>query len=332
MSRALLGALAVLTAACGAVPADPASRPRPGASALPAASAAGPVVTPLRSSADLARENVARSEAAWAARSTTDLAALYSKDAAIFSWGPGGERRETTAEMVRGLSGFWDGLATVKMRTTRVVAEGDVALAEWVVIGRTKEGLSIGVPGASLMTFDKDGLVIREKLYLDEQTTAMQLGDKTARGRPPAAEPGATEWLVARGAEKEEANAAVALRFYESLASKRGLDAVLAESALYRDLARPEDVVGRSAIADDFARFGSAFPDLRFETTRVIAAKSHVVVEGAWSGTMTGALGSLVPTKKHGSVHFLDVLEIENDQVVRLTSYSNGAELAGAFF
>jgi steroid delta-isomerase-like uncharacterized protein len=162
----------------------------------------------------------------------------------------------------------------------------------------------------------------------------MQLGDKSARGRPPAAEPGATEWRVAGDRDGGKAMAAIAVRFYESIGSKDApaLDRFLNDGAVYRDLARPEDVVGRGAITDDFARFGSAFPDLRFEVSRVIASGKHVLVEGAWSGTMTGALGSLVPTNRRGSVHFLDVLEIEDGKVVRLTSYSNGAELAAAFF
>ncbi len=328
--------VAVLALATGCGGSSAPLAPPPDRALAPAAttSASAPAGPASAAALEHVRQNVTRSEAAWVARSPRDLQILYTPDASIVSFGAEGRRAETPEEMVRGLSGFWSDLAEVRMRTARVVTAGDVAAVEWVVAGSTREGRVLGVPGLSLMWFGADGLVRKEHLFIDEQTTAMQLGDPGARGRPPLGLPAATTFLAASGATAERASTDLAKAFYRSLADKDvdALAGLLADEAVYRDLARPDDVVGRENIARDFRQLVAAFPDLAVDPTDVVATPSHVVVAGTWSGTMTGALGGLASTNRRGDVHFADVLEIAGGKIVRLTSYTNGAELAAAFF
>ncbi len=281
----------------------------------------------------LIRKNVALAESAWATKSTEALAALYTPDAVFVTWGGDGRRQETTAEMVRGLAGFWGGMAAVKMTTTRVVHAGDLAVAEWVVSGTTAERSRVGVAGVSLMWFAPSGLVTREHLYMDEQTVGMQLGEAGIVARPPIVAPTATRWVDA-SADASGDTAAVELAKTLYVALQRRDDARLAElfapDAVHIDFSRPDDARGSAAIRAAFAALADAFPDRTITMARAHAGQGHVVVEGLWAGTMTGRLGAAEPTGRGAEVHFVDVLEIEGGVIARLTTYANGVELARA--
>ena len=331
MSRALACLLAA-TVGCGGAPVEPFGTERAVASSAvtkPSAAAEAGSPAPL----ERVRRNVARSEAAWVARNPRDLLALYTIDASIVSFGAEGQRVERPEEMVRGMTGFFRGLSEARMRTARVVTADDVATVEWVMIGTTREGRVLGVPALSVMWFDAAGLVVREHVFVDEQTTAMQLGDPGARGRPPVALPSSTVWAPSAGLGDEIA-VEIARSFYRALGDKdiQALGQLFADRSTYRDMSRPEDVTGREAIERDFQGFASAFPDLSVELEVVVGASGHAAVTGTWSGTMTGTLGAVASTNKRGAVHFADVFEIVDGRIASLTSYTNGAELAYAFF
>ncbi len=318
--------------------ADPAGQPAATDAAqaeAPPAATSEPAAAPKRPLAELVKESVAASEAAWAAKDVKKLETLYTKDASFVTWGLSGPKEQKGAEMIQGLDGFWKSLAEVKMKTSRAIHVGDLVVGEWVVTGTTADKKQLGVSGVSLMWYGEDGKVKREQLYMDEQTVGMQMGEKSLRGRTPAqAQPAAsTEWVTAGGSPDEQKNVEAVKALYATLEKKdtKAFEAALADDAVFADLARPEDVKGKAKIKDDFAKFTKAFPDLKLEAKQVVGAGKYVVVEGSWTGTMEGQLGPLKPTKKKGSLHFVDVFELKDGKVAKLTTYSNGAEFAATF-
>ncbi|NUO52893.1 MAG: nuclear transport factor 2 family protein [Polyangiaceae bacterium] len=301
--------------------------------ASPPVATAEPVAAPKRPLAELIKENVAGSEAAWGAKDIKKLGALYTQDAGFATWGMTGAKEEKGPEMLKGLEGFWAALAEVKLKTGRVIQSNDLAISEWVVTATTQDKKTLGVSGVSLMWFADDGRVKREQLYMDEQTTGMQMGEKSLRGRAPISAPASTEWVTVGNTADEKKNVETIKALYGALDKKdtKAFEGMLADDAVFSDMARPEDVKGKAKIKDDFGKFSKAFPDLKLETKQVIGAGKYVVVEGSWTGTMQGQLGPLKASKKNGTIHFVDVFELKDGKVAKLTTYSNGAEFAGAF-
>lgn len=294
---------------------------------------AEPVAAPKRPLAELIKENVTGSEAAWGSKDIKKLGALYTPDAAFATWGMTGAKEEKGPEMLKGLEGFWAALAEVKLKTGRVIQSNDLAISEWVVTATTQDKKTLGVSGVSLMWFADDGRVKREHLYMDEQTTGMQMGETSLRGRAPMQAPASTEWIAASDSADEKKNVEAVKALYGALDKKdiKAFEGMFADDAVFSDMARPEDVKGKAKIKDDFGKFSKAFPELKLETKQVIGAGKYVVVEGSWTGTMQGQLGTLKASKKSGTIHFVDVFELKDGKVAKLTTYSNGAEFAGAF-
>jgi steroid delta-isomerase-like uncharacterized protein len=314
-------------------PADQPAATQAAQAASPPVASAEPVAATKRPLAELIKQNVLDSEAAWAAKDIKKLAATYTEDADFATWSTKGAQLQKGPEMLKGLEGFWGALSEVKLKSSRVTQSGDIAVSEWVVTGTTQDKKTLGVAGVSLMWFAENGLVKREQLYMDEHTTGMQMGDKSLRGRAPAQAPASTEWIAATNSPDEKKNVETIKALYGTLGKKddKAFEAMLADDAVLSDMARPEDVKGKAKIKDDFFKFSKAFPDLELETKQVIGAGKYVVVEGSWTGTMEGQLGQLKASKKKGTIHFVDIFELRDGKVVKLTSYSNGAEFAGAF-
>jgi ketosteroid isomerase-like protein/predicted ester cyclase len=325
MRRAPWVALAIALLGCGAEAPRPDDPP---IATAPSSATAAPESEPSALE-PLIRKNVALAESAWATKSTEALAALYTPDAVFVTRGADGARQETTSEMVRGLAGFWRGMSAVKMATTRVIHAGDLAAAEWVVSGTTVGRDRVGVAGVSLMWFGPNGLVTREHLYMDEQTVGMQLGEKGIVGRAPISAPTETRWV---GGAEDGASLGVAKALYAALEKNETaeLGALFDKDAMHVDWSRADDARGPYPIADGFARIHAAFPDRTFTITRALSTRGHVVIEGAWSGSMKGALGTAPPTGRVATVHFVDIFEMAGSTITRLTTYANGVELAAA--
>jgi steroid delta-isomerase-like uncharacterized protein len=313
--------------------APPAATDAAPAESPPAASAAPAQPPPKRPMAELIKESTNAAEAAWAAKDMKKLLALYAPDAKLVSFGQAGTKEVGISTMQQELEGLWKGMSEVKLKSARVFQSGSVAVVEWVVAGKTTDAKPIGLAGVSVMTFADDGKIQREHLYMDDQTIGMQMGAKGLKGRQPVALPAATEWLTAGTADADKKSLDAAKALYAAIDKRdmKTFESAMTDDAVFMDLARPEDIKGKAKVKADLGNFIKAFPDLKLEPKQEIAAGKYVVVEGTWTGTMKGQLGPLKASNKSGTVHFVDVLEIKDGKVAKITTYANSAEFAAAF-
>jgi steroid delta-isomerase-like uncharacterized protein len=93
------------------------------------------------------------------------------------------------------------------------------------------------------------------------------------------------------------------------------LSAFYTEEATLLDPFYPEPLVGQSAIAQDAADLASAFPDVTFRPTMVIANGATVVVEVLISGTNTGPAqlpaGPIPPTNRRVEFSAAGVFDLD---------------------
>jgi steroid delta-isomerase-like uncharacterized protein len=86
---------------------------------------------------------------------------------------------------------------------------------------------------------------------------------------------------------------------------------------------------GRDEIMAFFGEVFAATPDLEFTVTRVVAGERLAAVEWRLSGHFTGApFQGLEPTGKPIELRGLDMVEVEDGQIVSITSYYDGAAYA----
>jgi steroid delta-isomerase-like uncharacterized protein len=71
--------------------------------------------------------------------------------------------------------------------------------------------------------------------------------------------------------------------------------------------------------------FVTALPDSRMEVTAIIESGNYVVVEGAYSGTHTGPLGTpqgeVPPTGRKLMLPLCDVIEVAAGRITRIRAY-----------
>jgi steroid delta-isomerase-like uncharacterized protein len=68
--------------------------------------------------------------------------------------------------------------------------------------------------------------------------------------------------------------------------------------------------------------------DLEVTVSRVVADDSRAVVEWRFRGTFDGPFQGIEPNGKHFELRGMDILEIEDGKVQRLTAYYDGMEFA----
>ena len=86
---------------------------------------------------------------------------------------------------------------------------------------------------------------------------------------------------------------------------------------------------GREEIAGFFRELLVALPDSELTVQRVVADDRHAVVEWRLAGTFSGgAFQGIDPTGRHIELRGLDLLEIEDDAILRNTAYYDGAAFA----
>ena len=105
-----------------------------------------------------------------------------------------------------------------------------------------------------------------------------------------------------------------------------------AENAVVYDPQYPEPLRGRDAIRKDVQDFFTAFPDIRFNLTNVIAEGDQVALEGTAIGThqgpMEGPGGTIQPTNKRVEMRFAGVVKVDgSDQVVEERRYYDLASM-----
>jgi steroid delta-isomerase-like uncharacterized protein len=86
---------------------------------------------------------------------------------------------------------------------------------------------------------------------------------------------------------------------------------------------------GRQEIEQMFREMFAAAPDLETTVTRIVAGEKEAAVEWRMRGTFNGApFQGIEPTGRPLELRGLDMLEIEDGKIARITSYYDGAEYA----
>jgi predicted ester cyclase len=321
-----------------AEPVVPTATPEPTA----AASATTPEPAPRLPLLQLQKAALQTMMVAFNAHDAKKLASLYAQDARVGTPGAAGWIEETGPTSVEeGHTKLFAAFPDMKWASPRVYISGPVVIQEWVSIATHKGDLGakkptekpVGIYGASVYRFNEDGLITHDHTYFDATTISAQIGQQKGKARPvPTLSPGEPQIIVASGAPEEGkwANAAKAL--YASFAGndeKRFLS-LLAPDAARVNYSQPEDRRGEKAAREDFLALHKAFPDVQITTQNVWAFGDRVIAEVTMTGTHTGALGTIKPTKKQVKTHSLDFFKFGPDgKVVELVSYSSSAELMG---
>jgi steroid delta-isomerase-like uncharacterized protein len=107
----------------------------------------------------------------------------------------------------------------------------------------------------------------------------------------------------------------------------KALFAMLTDDVVHTDLTQPDDAKGKDGVRKELGGWLKAFPDLDMKATQAWAFGDVVVTEVATTGTFKGPLGALKPNGKTGTTHGVDVVELKDGKVSRMTSYANGREL-----
>ena len=295
--------------------------------------------------ADAQRRYLVELEAGLAARDAKKVAALYSTGAVLTSAGKDGVhesmgRPEIEAARARGFAVMGKAFPDVKWAHTRALQSGDVMVVEWIGTGTDTGGFlddkptgkKVGWRGISILWFDDDGLVRREHGVLDPLTILGQLGrdPATRKVRAPLLPTAvATTFVVAKGSPEEQKNLEAAKAMYPLVAKKddKALLAMLTDDVVHSDLTQPDDVKGKDGVKKELGGWRKAFPDLEIRATQGWAFGDIVVTEVATTGTFKGPLGALPPNGKTATTHGVDVIELKDGKIARMTSYANGREL-----
>jgi steroid delta-isomerase-like uncharacterized protein len=284
-------------------------------------------------------------EAALTARDAKKFAALYSTGAVLSSAGKDGihqsmGRAEIEAARERGLRVMGKACPDIKWVHTRALQRGDVMVVEWTGMGTDTGGFlddkptnkKVGWRGVSILWFDDDGLVKRETNVLDPLTIMGQLGrgDSKAKVRPPPPAPTSpTVWLTAKESPEEQKNLDLVKSLYATFEKKdeKAFAALLTDDVIRSDQTQPDDVKGKDGAKRELGVWLKAFPDLKVNVANAWAFGDIVVAEVERTGTLKGRLGALEPNGKTATTHGVDVVELKDGKIARVTSYANGREL-----
>jgi steroid delta-isomerase-like uncharacterized protein len=356
MRERMVTLVAVLVAAMGCAP-EPTLPPPVAATPAPAPPAAPlpppqvvapePPPPPKPTMADAQRKYLADLEAALAARDAKRFASLYGTGAILVSAGREGVHQATGRdEIEKGREHAFrvvgKAFPDIRWTHTRVLTKGDAMVVEWVAAATDTGGFmddkptgkKLGWRGVSILRFDDDGLVMHETTVLDPLTIMGQLGRGDPRTRvrppPPPLASTTTTWLAANESPEEQKNLEAAKGVYAAFEKKddKAFLALLSDDVVRSDQTQPEDVKGKEGARRDLQSMTKVFPDLTLTVKNAWAFGALVVTEVELTGTFKGPMGAIKPNGKRGTTHGIDVFEMKDGKVARLTSYANGRELA----
>lgn len=131
----------------------------------------------------------------------------------------------------------------------------------------------------------------------------------------------------------QQDNAAIARRMNDAY-NAQDWDAaanLAASNTEFVNVATAEKFHGQDGVRQFLKGWATAFPGSRVETTSVIADERAAVMEfvgrGTHQGPLKGPAGEIAPTGRSVEVHFCEVLEIEQDKVVRGRLYFDSATM-----
>jgi steroid delta-isomerase-like uncharacterized protein len=246
-------------------------------------------------------------------------------------------REAVVAEARQTLASYPD----FKLAVTKSYAHGKTVAIQWVITGKNDgptmggqkaTGRAMGVAGASVITFDDDGLMREDRRYVDLPTISSQLDAKAKAGtfRAAATLPtGPIEERESKGTADETKALDGARAFYTAFEGKKAPDltALLDDKVTGDDFTSPATLTGAKAMTDAAGTYWKAFPDLAQTKPVQFAAGDVVVTEGVLTGTHKGSLGPLKATNKPVSLRFVDFIQVKDGKVVSFATYADSAEL-----
>jgi uncharacterized protein (TIGR02246 family) len=227
-----------------------------------------------------------------------------------------------------------------KLAITRSFTKGNTVALEWVITGKNDgplmgqkaTGRQMGVNGASVLTFDDDGLIKEDHRYVDIPTIMSQLDPKAKAGsfRPVATLPaGATEEKVSKGTPDEAKVMDGAKPFYAAFEGNKpnDLGAILTDDTPLDDYTMPATIKGAKAGGAMIASYWKTIPDIAQTKPVQFVAGDTFVVEGTMTGTQKGALGPIKASNKPVSLRFVDFSQWKDGKVARFATYADSAEM-----
>jgi ketosteroid isomerase-like protein len=252
-------------------------------------------------------------------------ARLYAEDAAITIHGGGllAGRAAIEAHEVELLREF----PGTRLAFYDVWQSGPLAVVHYAVNG--PPGKPMGHEGLLFYRFLPTGLIAEERRYNDSLTPMAQLGALgPVPARPLPVLPSAMTAHVVKGSPAETKHEALVRALIANLDRKdeTAFLSSIADDAVVDEMIEPAPANAKAW----FERWTRAVPDAKTEIATVIAAGDFVLMETVVRGTLKGPLGPLAVSDKPFTVHRAAIVQIKDGELVRLTAFMNGKELAQA--
>jgi steroid delta-isomerase-like uncharacterized protein len=129
-------------------------------------------------------------------------------------------------------------------------------------------------------------------------------------------------------ADLGEHNKQVAERLYKEVFEHGDLDR--ADELVHpdcRDLHDPQDRRGPERVKEVASMLRAAFPDQRWDITRLLAEGEHVAMYGAWTGTHRGIFMGIPATGKRVSVNHMYLFRISDGQITEYAAVRDDLDM-----
>ncbi len=185
---------------------------------------------------------------------------------------------------------------------------GDRAVVHYGVNGPTPNG-PMGHEGLLFYRFDREGLILEERRYLDSMTPMAQMG---AFGRVPRRPLPVLPDEMKSHSYANEKNIALVTTALKNVVPEARFDELMLPTPFER--------------AADAWRSAAATVEIR----NTIGVDDFVLVEMIVRGTLNGTLGRVTASHKPFAVHRAAIVEVRDGKIATVRAFMNGKELAQA--
>lgn len=221
-----------------------------------------------------------------------------------------------------------------------ILVNGRKAVAFGIFTG-THQGRSLGIPPtnkpisfywAQVIEVDPQGLIVRERDYLDQATMLHQLGVLPSSMAPASEKPWASRVrVVSKGDPAEQANVQVVKSSFEGQ-GKAQVDAAIgrySDDAVFRFVSAGEPTTGKKAISQALQAYFTGNKDFQVTVRDIWAAGDWVVAETTSKATVAEDLPGVPGTKgKQWEQNALEVFELSGGKVKRHMLFANALKYA----
>jgi steroid delta-isomerase-like uncharacterized protein len=321
-------------------PPPPPAAPTETAAVQPAETATTPPPAPPKPAlADLEKASLQTFSDGFNAHDSKKCASMYADGATVthFGMGPDVSGKDGIAD---GLQHLFNEYPDAKFAPSRTFTKGSTVVIEWVMTGTNTGDFtgpmamkatnkSVGFQGASVLTFNDDGLVSKEHIYFDMGTIMSQLGVAKAPARPIATLPASSESHVSKGTTDEDKNVAAYNAMSDAMSNHKEKDflAFIPADSTYDDFTQAKQMKGTKDAKAWFEMMSRAVPDLKGSTANVLGVEDYTVAEIEMTGTQKGAMGPLRASNKPIDIHGLEIVQWKDGKTTHGWLYANSAEL-----